>query len=117
MAHRKSVRRRPRKTARPKRWHMPEALEIEIKGVIRKIEAASYTASTVMLALLQQNDGRDREFAVCLEKHVSDELDRAVEKAAQLLRRFGAEAHTPILKSIFLGDRSQLRRQLSGSKY
>jgi len=115
VAQRKAV--RPRKKLRKKRWNMPEALAIEIKAVIRRLEAVSYTASTVMLALFQQNDGRDRKLAVCLEKHVSDELHRAVEEAPLLLRRFGGEAHTPILKAIFLGDRSLLRRRLSGSRY
>lgn len=75
MAHRKSVRRR--RKLRKKRWNMPEELAIEIKSVIRRLEAVSYTASTVMLALLRQNDGRDRELAVCLEKHVSDEIERS----------------------------------------
>lgn len=107
MATRRTARHRPH--ARPPRRVLAEELELKLLHVVKRVEATSYAASTITLALVQQDMSRDREFAICLEKQVSDELDRLVEDCAALLKRYANREYTSLVRHSMLGWRQGLR--------
>jgi len=106
---RTSTRRKPRKRA-----VIPERLELDLLHLLRGIEKAAFTASTVMTALYRQDMGRDREMGVCIEENIADALDRLVTKGAKMLRQYRADPYEPLLQSPLLGVRRGLRLELSG---
>lgn len=114
MATRSTARRRPR--VRVPHRKLPEELELKVLHLIKRLEATSYAASTITLALIHEDMGRDREFAVCLEKQVSDELDRVVDEFAQLLRRYADRPYTALIRDSMLGSRGGLRLARSQPK-
>ena len=112
MATRRTARPRPRNP--PLRRMPPEELELKLLHIIKRLEATSYAASTITLALIQADMSRDREFAICLEQQVSDALDQLVEDCAELLKRCAHRDYIPLTRHSMLGWRRGLRLRRDG---
>lgn len=94
------------KSNAPKRMRgIPEAIELKLYSLIRRIDVVESTAFCVEMALLERRSKQDREIAICVEENVANELSRISHDAAVLMAALGLRPPTPEVESPLLGMR------------
>lgn len=94
------------KSSAPKRMRgIPEAIELKLHSLIRRINVVESTAVCVEMALLERRSKPDREIAICVEENIANELGRISYTAAALMAALDLQPPTPEVESPLLGMR------------
>lgn len=103
-------------TASRKKRLVPEEIYLDLLHVARDIEAVECTAACLVQALLGWPSVRDKEFAVCVERNIADELGRICNSVAAIIVAIGWGPYQPLLETRTLGLRRRSALDKGGRK-